>query len=314
MKESIDIKQLRSDNYSAFLLLTVPAVLLVSGVYFSVSGNTGLFIFGQVLLSVFFFQCFILLHEAGHHSFFSSRTLNIILGNVCAFISFIPFKSWVEIHNLHHRWTGWRDKDPTTSDTVRPNSSKLTRMLVNTSWMAWFPLFTIVYRFGNYWKIKKLKKYLDRKKLRSVYINMFVQVLIYVPLFVFFGDYFVRYFLAGYIVSLIISDVFILSQHSHIEMPLAGDSEVKALRYAEQVKYTRSISFKTLAARFLYFNFNLHELHHEFPGLPAYHLHKIDYDTPNKVGFYAYLYDAKRMKGSDFVLNTSDKQIGKRKK
>src|SRR6478736_4285425 len=138
------IKKYRPGNLQAAAYLIVPVVLLLSSLYLSVSGGGILTWFaGQLLLGIFFFQCFILLHETGHFSFFRSAFLNRIFGHFFSFLSFIPFTSWVGIHNLHHRWTGWRDKDPTTEGTVSPGYGKVNKFLVNVAWALFLPLFTI---------------------------------------------------------------------------------------------------------------------------------------------------------------------------
>lgn len=301
----------KPSNSKAVLFLIVPAILLSSGVYLSYFPKWSFAYFsGQILLGIFFFQCFILLHETGHYSYFRNRYANIFFGNIFAFLSFIPFISWINIHNLHHKWTGYRDKDPTTEGTVSPKFSFFTKALVNLSWLLWFPLFTIGYRIGNYWNVRKLKKHVPSVHLKRIYKNMFLQITLYLPLFYFEGSWIIQHLLIGYFISLIISDVFILSQHSHIKIPIAGEEEVKPIRYSEQLKYTRSVSLSKLVSRFIYFNFNLHELHHSYPGLPAYHLDKINIETHNKVGFFNYLADAKSMSGMNFIFNTSDKRIG----
>lgn len=313
MKTEFSAKVYKASNAKAFLYLLFPLSLLITGIHLSEFGLWSFyFVLGQLLLGIFFFQCFILLHETGHFSYFNNRFLNKGFGYVFGFLSAIPFSSWVEIHNLHHKWTGYRDRDPTTDGTVRPSFGLVTRFLVNASWLLWIPLFTIGYRLGNYWKLSKLKKYLPKYAMLQVYINIMIQLAGYVLLFYFFGQWMLTHILLAYVISLMISDLFILSQHSHIEIPIAGEKEVKPVRYAEQVPYTRSLALSKYVGRLIYFNFNLHELHHAYPGLPGYYLDKIDEHTPNKVGFFQYLNDAKRMSGMEFVFSTSKKIIGKR--
>src|SRR6476620_7419409 len=91
-------------------------------------------------------------------------------------------------------------------------------------------------------------------------------------------------------------------------MPRAQGREVKPLKYPEQVPYTRSITFNNILARFLFLNFNLHELHHAFPGVPAYHLNRISETTPNQVPFWEYLAKAKSMSGMKFIFITAGKE------
>jgi fatty acid desaturase len=159
--------------------------------------------------------------------------------------------------------------------------------------------------------LKKLKKHVQERKLPEIYRNIALQILLYGFMFYFFGSWIVDHLLLAYILSLMISDLFILSQHSHIEIPLSNGKAVKPLRFSEQVQYTRSISLFRNIGSYVYFNFNLHELHHAYPILPAYYLDKTNLEMPNTVKFMHYLKDAKRMKGVDFIFNTSKKQIGK---
>lgn len=312
MNERNPIKEFKPSNTMGFLYLLSPLLFVAIGLYLSLTNTFGLvFIFGQISLSLFFFQCFILLHETGHYSYFKSRLLNRLAGHIFATMSFIPFTSWVAIHNLHHKWTGYRDKDPTTEGTVSPKFSVPIKLLVNFCWFFFIPLFTVGYRIGNYWNIKKLKKHLPKRKLPFIYLNMVSLAVIYATVFYSFGPWIVKFLLPAYILSLMISDLFILSQHSHIEIPLSNGKEVKPLRFSEQVKYTRSVALFKYIGRYVYFNFHLHELHHAYPILPGYYLDKTQIKMPNTVKFMHYLIDAKKMKGIDFIFSTSKKQIGR---
>lgn len=312
MKEGNPTIKFRPSNTMAFLFLLSPLLFVAIGFYLSHFETFGmLYILGQISIAIFFFQCFILLHETGHYSYFKSKLLNRIAGNIFALLAFIPFKSWVAIHNLHHKWTGYRDKDPTTEVTVSSKFSAPVKFVVNFCWLFFIPLFTVGYRIGNYWNIKKLKKHLPEKKLPAIYLNMVLQALIYASVFYFFGSWIMHWLLPAYIISLMISDLFILSQHSHIEIPLSNGKEVKPIRFSEQVQYTRSVLVFRYIGRFVYFNFHLHELHHAYPVLPSYYLDKTKIKMPNTVKFIDYLIDAKKMKGIDFVFSTSKKQIGK---
>jgi acyl-lipid omega-6 desaturase (Delta-12 desaturase) len=311
MNVNKDLKPYKPSNQKAISLLILPTCLALTGVYMSFYELwSWQFILSQMILGLFFFQCFILLHESGHFSFFKNRSLNRMLGHFCAFASFIPFESWINIHNLHHKWTGYRDKDPTTEGTVSPKFGILKKSLVNICWRLWIPLFTIGYRIGNYWNISKIKRHVVKQHQAAILKNMFLMLLIYSLSFYFWGAFIVTHFALAFFIGLMISDVFILSQHSHIEIPLAEETEVKPLKYSEQIMYTRSVDIQKQIAKYVYFNFNKHELHHAFPGLPAYHLDKLEQDTPNHVDFFAYLKDAKQLSGIEFIFNTSSNKIG----
>lgn len=307
----INYKTHKPSTGKGLLFLIIPVLFAFTGYYLTVSfESVALYGIGQILLAVFFFQCFILLHECGHLSFFKSKILNKLIGNLMAFITIIPFQSWILIHNLHHKWTGYRDKDPTTEGTVAPKFNGFLKSLINVSWLLYIPLFTVGYRLGNYWNVGKLKKHLPDRKLPLVYLNMFIQLLAYSILIFFFHKWIFQFILPAYILSLMISDLFILSQHSHIEIPIADDKNVKPMRFSEQVQYTRSVTFFKGIGKLFFFNFNLHEAHHAYPSLPAYHLNEVDIKTGNTVSFVSYLKDAKSLQGTEFIFTTSNKKIG----
>jgi fatty acid desaturase len=297
-----------ASNGQALLHLVLPTLLAVGGVWLTVGGGSWpLWLAGQLLAGVFFFQCFILLHETGHQSFFRSRVINKALGHLFGLLSFIPFQSWEAIHALHHKWTGWRDRDPTTESTVSPSFGPLVSGIVNVSWRIWFPLFTLGYRIGNYWSPAKLRRFLPPEKLKRVYLNQSVLLICYVIIFWLWGGWIVRNLGLAYLISLVISDLFILSQHSHIDIPLAEGREVQPISYVQQIPYTRSLGVSKIPARFVLLNFNLHELHHARPGIPAYHLGRLPDRMPNTRPFWKFLVGSKRMKGVDFVFSTSRK-------
>ena len=153
-----------------------------------------------------------------------------------------------------------------------------------------------------------MKKHLKGFKLNGIYLNMFIQMLLYVVLVYLFGDVMLKFILPAYLLSLMLSDLIILSQHSHIEIPIAGDKEVRPIKYMDQVPYTRSLEFPSFVFNFIFFNFNRHEAHHAYPSLPAYYLDKANCTTKNSLGFFTYLKKMKSMSGMKFVFDTEKKE------
>ncbi|MBC8144812.1 MAG: fatty acid desaturase, partial [bacterium] len=297
-----------ASNIRALAYLIVPVLLAVSGVWLTLETSMWYgWLFGQCVLGVFFFQCFILLHEAGHQSFFKSKWMNRCLGHVCGLLSLIPLQSWEAIHALHHKWTGWRDKDPTTEATVAPNFGPLLRGVVNFTWRVGFPLFTLAYRAGNYWSLAKLRRFLPPSTVKAIVVNQLTIGVVIVIAIAMWGEWMLVNLGIAYLVSLVISDVFILSQHSHIDIPIANGDDVLPIGYAKQVPYTRSLRINRALARVMLLNFNMHEMHHSRPGIPAYHLDRIPEDMPNTRPFWQFVYRSRRMSGVDFVFSTTRK-------
>lgn len=261
-------------------------------------------IFAHFLLSVFFTQCFILLHECGHLHFFKGQQLNRILGHVFGLLSIIPFYTWMHMHNLHHKWTGWRDLDPTTEKTIKPSSLAVIRIIVNVAWFLFIPIFYLGYMFSNYWNLFKIKRFLKPAMYKKAIVHVLIYMLVYSAVVYFFYVQLVKFILPGFLLSLIWKELIILTQHSHIDIPLANGQEVNPISYQEQIAFTRSFSAKPLISKYLLFNFNLHEAHHVQPGMPCYHLHELELKKAPKSYIY-WFKNAKSMSGNNFIFNTS---------
>lgn len=305
MKQKTSISPYRASDAKALQYLIAPLLLLLLGAYLSFSSALWPYLVGQLLLSVFFAQCFILLHECGHLNFFKTRFLNQLMGNVFGFLTMIPFYTWQHMHHLHHKWTGWRDKDPTTEKTVEPSKSPVMRHVANFSWRFFIPIFYMVYKISNYWDLKKIKRFVNATRYRRSVQAVVTYLIIYVLLAVFFGHFMVSYVLPAFLVSLIWKELIILTQHSHVEIPISNGAEVRPVAYKDQIPFTRSFYTSRWVEEYLLFNFNYHEAHHVYPGLPAYWLSKVDIGTPRSPYYCEWFKQAKAMKGEDYIFRTS---------
>jgi len=307
--EKATVPQLKPTDLQAIVSLIVPGVLGVLGTFLVLNFSATWFWVGQLLLSFFFLQSFIILHECGHLNFFKTRQLNEAFGHVFGFLSGIPFYSWQQMHHLHHRWTGWRDKDPTTESTIEPSKSKVTNTVVNIAWKLFIPLFYISYKISNYWNLGKIKRFVNTTKYTKIKIQVTFYLAIYVLIFVMFHAFIWHYILPAFMLSLVWKELVIMTQHSHVEMPIAAEKDVKPFSYMNQVQYTRSFYVNRWFAKYFLLNFNLHEVHHAYPGLPAYRLGEVDLNLPHEPKYFTWLRKAKRMSGVDYVFKTT-KQTG----
>lgn len=295
----------KASNRRAFILLIVPLLLCITGVTLTFGDSFIVYSFGTLFLSFFFLQTFILLHECGHLNFFKGRKLNVWWGNVFGFLSVIPFYNWKNMHKLHHRWTGWRDKDPTTEKTVEPSESPFMRITGNIAWRISFPIFYLFYKISNYWNLFKIKRFLKKNQYRKARNNVAIYLLVYTLLAVFFGKFILVHLIPGFVLSLLWKELVILTQHSHIEIPVSNGEEVKPVRFADQVKFSRSFILHPFLSKYLLFHFNLHEAHHAYPGMPAYWLDKVEIESINSIPFSNWLIKAKLMKAEDYIFRTS---------
>lgn len=303
-----DAPDRRASTSRALSLLVLPSfcgAVMVS----TLQSTPLLYGIGQLAGAVFFMQAFILLHEFGHGSFFASRRANLIGGYLASLLVFIPFPNWRWLHDLHHRWTGFRDLDPTTEATFAERLSPFSRRLVNVCWRWSLPLFTFGYRIGIFWNPSKLRRHLSPHRFRVCVAHIVVYLIIYVTTAWIAFDSLVDV-LPAIAASFVICDVLTLSQHSHIEMPLAAGEAVRPISGHAQVQYTRSLMFPRWFAHFVLLNFNFHEAHHARPRTPCYRLAQWHAASDNAFAFLPWIRRVKSMSGVDFIFRTNPERRG----
>jgi len=278
-------------------------------IYLSTVDHWLLWLLGQMLLAFAMLQWFVLIHEAGHKTLFRSAAWNKYGGHLASLLAGIPFESWTTVHALHHRWTGWQDLDATTA-TLVPRRLKLwERVIINGCWKLWIPLFSVLYRLQNYWNLPRLYKLFPRRKKRlRLTLNVFVLLAIYVSVcwLVGFHQILVIFALAAFL-SLMMQDILILSQHTHIPMQLSQGEDVAPFTPAEQEFFTRSLEFPRWFSVLVLLNLDAHELHHIYPSVPGYYLSRIGYETHKCVPWWRWLQKAKQIPGEVFLFQNSSR-------
>lgn len=88
----------------------VPYALMWVAMYWSLSVSYLLTLALAVVASGFLVRTFIIQHDCGHGSFFSSQRANNILGNICGVLTFTPYYQWRHDHAVHHATTGDLDR------------------------------------------------------------------------------------------------------------------------------------------------------------------------------------------------------------
>lgn len=304
-----DVGHLRATDAAGALRVALTFATTTAGVALSLASSTAAWLGGQLLFSIAMVQWFCLLHEAGHHTLFRSRAPHVLLGHVASFFSGIPFLPWKAVHNLHHKWTGWQDVDPTTKTFApRPpgqERSRLEMIVGEVCWKLSLPYFALHYRiaFLKFWNIKNAGK--DEAEKRAIVRSTIALLATYALVAVVLGPLlFLKLFALAAVLSLVWLEPVMLSQHTHIPMKLAKGQPVSAIPSPEQEPYTRSIRVPRLVASLVLFHFDAHELHHMYPWLPGYALRDVPYDTVNEVDFFPWLLAVKRMRAADFMLKS----------
>ncbi|MBE0619917.1 MAG: fatty acid desaturase [Burkholderiales bacterium] len=259
---------------------------------------------GQSLLTLVFVHAFVTLHEAGHNTLFRSRRANRWVGYAAGFIALIPFRAWTQIHARHHRYTGWQDLDATTASLAPRPIARWERAVIDFAWRTWLPLFSVLYRWQNYWNLRRLRAFLDRPgSVRGIKVNIMVQLLAYAGLLAAVGPTTLAVLVGpALILSLMAEDLLLLSQHTHIPQRLSGGEPVRPFRPMEQAIFTRSLRLPDWLSAIL-MHFDAHELHHMYPQLPGYTLRRVAYRPPNEVDWIDWVRAAKRLTGTEFLFS-----------
>lgn len=294
------VRGVRARNGTATAIVLGFSTLTAAGVGLSLSTHWGLWLVGQLVLAVTGIQWFVLLHEAGHNTLFGQRWLNRVWGHVAGFFAFIPFFAWQSVHGLHHRWTGWQDLDPTTQGLVPRPLASYERRVVDTCWRYWIPLFSVLYRTGNFWNVPRLRAMISRPlHRRRITVGIIAQLVAYAVVVVWLGPWTcLKVFGVSTLISLSLTDPILFSQHNHVPQALAEGRDVKPHPPAEQVVFTRSLRFPRWISVGVLLNFDAHELHHKYPHVPGYRLPEIDEEMPDTRHWWTWIRAAKRTPAS----------------
>ena len=84
----------------------IPLFLMYYAMYRSLSYSYWLTLLLAFPTAGFIVRNFIIQHDCGHGSFFSSTRANDIVGTLCSFISVIPYYQWRHQHSIHHATSG----------------------------------------------------------------------------------------------------------------------------------------------------------------------------------------------------------------
>ena len=289
---------LRASNQIGWRFFALAVVLSVTGTALASGEHLGWWAVGQGLLALAFVEWFVLLHECGHATLFASRRLNLVVGHIAGVFALIPFPVWTRIHGRHHKWTGWQDMDPTTAPLAPKARPMLERRVVNVCWKYWIPLFSVLYRAGNFWNLPRLVRLFPAREVhRRLVGSALVLAGLYAALFLIVGPLaLIRVCGLAVLVAFVVEDVLLISQHTHIPMGQANGHDVPPVRAIDQEVFTRSMRLPPALSR-LALRFDAHELHHMYPFVPGYRLGEIPYTPHNEVSWWRWVPAARAIPG-----------------
>lgn len=298
-KIASNIQGLRRRNSKALQQLFFQAVFLAVGVSLSLQ-SSALWVLGQLVLGIFFWRSFVILHSCGHRSFSTSNVIDDIIGYMHSVFCFIPYESWKDIHNDHHKWTGWIDRDPTTV-ALSENPSKARLFIADLAWRLWIPVISLHYIASNFYNSSS-PSYRNQKKIYgSITFIVFFHMLLILVL----GMTYLKIFGISTLIYLNLGDLSLLTQHVHLPLEHSGNASVMPKKPFEQDHYSHTLVLPKFVTRWIVLGFNHHAFHHLFPALPFYYFEKAEEFKGENTQDWRWILKAKKMKVSDLIYAAS---------
>ncbi|MBU6340338.1 MAG: fatty acid desaturase [Bacteroidetes bacterium] len=252
---------------------------------------------GLALVNAFFLvRIFIIQHDCGHQSFTGSRTANDIIGQICSFLSFIPYRYWAKSHNFHHGHNGilWEHRDIGDIQTYTVSEYQSMSWFNRTKYKL-FRSFPILFIIGPMWYILinnrlpliRLKGW--ERAHRALLLNNLYLVLIHSAIVALLG-YKALLFVHLPILVLfgVIAIWFFYIQHQHEttykQWKDRWDYVVAAIQGSTYYQLPKLFHWLTG-------NIGYHHIHHLNPLIPNYQLAKCHHENPildrvaNKITF-----------------------------
>ena len=271
----------RSENLkAAFSMLGLLAFSAV-GIYLSLQ-ESYLWILGNILIAALMWSWFSILHSTGHNTYFKNRILNIISGHIASLFVMVPFFTWQSSHAAHHRWTGYKDLDPSANEIPETPPSENTLKILKVLWKVGFPVLSLWHTWSGL--LSSPKPELKNKARIS-------QAALYIPHVVFLvlaPLAWVKIFVLPYVLFLLLSDAVLTSQHAYFKLEKSNSPNPRPHSLEKQEKVSRSFYVHPLIDRWVFLNFNLHSAHHQYPQVPHYHLDKIDFKPTNSTSLWSW--------------------------
>lgn len=258
----------------SLVLLVADAGLLAFALYLLTLDSLVYFILSQMLLALFFFHNFGILHEAVHGNLSKKKWVNSAVGHYASIFCFTPYFPWRQMHQKHHYYAGSLNKDPTMRLLEKMKIAKKIPFLYKTAWHVWLPLPAaaqhILFWF---YPLRAYKEGVKEKHflLKSVFSSAFI-LSAYVLLAWSFPEWFtLKNFGLAIFFYFILTEVINLPHHMNVPVFYSDEKRERLLPWEQHVT-TRSCHYPGFLSECVALNFNLHIEHHYFPNLPWYKL------------------------------------------
>ena len=291
-----------STLHSVGLLLWQTA-LTTTAIVMSTGDSAVVWFFGQLLLGVCMLQWFVLQHDLGHRALLKSARISAVIGHLSSLFCLLPYWPWQRVHHAHHRWTGWREPDPTIPDKAHADYGPGLTAVINFCWRFWVPVFAMSFSTQTFWNLRRLNRlFPDTPSRRRHRFSVVFLSVVLLGLMLVFRERFFQVWLLAFFVFMSISDPYLLSQHTHIDYLDTDGVAPTPVPFAMQDQFSRTLRYPTWIERYVLYSSNMHGLHHRVPHVPCYRLHDHPQQPDNEIRWWKWLLLAKRMKGKDLIF------------
>jgi omega-6 fatty acid desaturase (delta-12 desaturase) len=255
-------------------------------------------VIGLAIVNAFFLvRIFIIQHDCGHQSFTTNRKANDVIGQICSFLSFIPYRYWAKAHNFHHGHNGvlWEYRDIGDIQLYTVEEYKALSWAKRGQYKL-YRSFPVLFLIGPMWYILVNNRIpLIRMKgwehaHRALLLNNIYLVLVHAGIVALLGFKALLYVHLPILVAFgIIAIWFFYVQHQH-EMSYKQWKD----RWDYVVAAVQGSTYYKLPKMFQWLTGNIgyHHIHHLNPLVPNYELANCHHDNPifdqvaNKITFW----------------------------
>jgi omega-6 fatty acid desaturase (delta-12 desaturase) len=228
-------------------------------------------------------RTFIIMHDCGHGSFFTSRRANDIVGVITGFLTFMPYAKWRREHALHHASSGDLDRrgvGDIYTLTLQEYFAKgwMGRLSYRLTRTPAFLLTIGPVYFFLHQRFPSLRKGAARDELTSVLLtNISLIGLVAILVMVLGTKTLVTTYLPAYYLSVLGGIWLFFAQHQFEDAYWAEHEEWDyanaAIRGSSYLKLPRIMQWFTG-------NIGLHHVHHLSPKVPNYKLEEAHNSHP----------------------------------
>lgn len=234
-----------------------------------------------ILSCGFLIRTFIIFHDCGHGSFFSSKKANTIIGTIMGILSFTPYTMWTYQHAVHHATSGNLDKRGmgdvwTMTVDEYQNSSKGLRFLYR-AFRNPFLMFTVGPAFVILVQNRITNVKMTKAQKRNVYFTNLLILIVAVSMSL----------LIGVKAYLIIQLPVLLIAHSmglwlfYVQHQYEDAFWERSNNWDYKTAALKGSSFLKLPLVFQWFtgNIGFHHVHHLSSRIPNYNLPRCHYEN-----------------------------------